>query len=97
MDKERLKEQWLKEERAAHIQGWDFSHIQGRYEEENDLPWSYRAVIEQYLESRYRLLDLDTGGGEFYCPSATPIRIPAQRKHILPTCGYVKRRCVRLE
>ena len=29
MDKERLKEQWLKEERAAHIQGWDFSHIQG--------------------------------------------------------------------
>ena len=65
MDKERLKEQWLKEERAAHIQGWDFSHIQGRYEEENDLPWSYRAVIEQYLESRYRLLDLDTGGGEF--------------------------------
>lgn len=52
MDKERLKEQWLKEERAAHIQGWDFSHIQGRYEEENDLPWSYRAVIEQYLESR---------------------------------------------
>ena len=47
MDKERLKEQWLKEERAAHIQGWDFSHIQGRYEEENDLPWSYRAVIEQ--------------------------------------------------
>ena len=65
MDKERLKEQWLKEERAAHIQGWDFSHIQGRYEEENDLPWSYRAVIEQHLESRYRLLDLDTGGGEF--------------------------------
>ena len=28
----------LKEERIAHIHGWDFSHIDGRYEEEGDLP-----------------------------------------------------------
>lgn len=97
MDKERLKEQWLKEERAAHIQGWDFSHIQGRYEEENDLPWSYRAVIEQYWNQDTACSILIRAEGNFYCPSATPIRIPAQRKHILPTCGYVKRRCVRLE
>lgn len=35
----RLKEEWLKEESIAHIHihGWDFSHIVGRYEEEQDL------------------------------------------------------------
>ena len=30
--------QWYAEERAAVIKGWDFSHIHGRYEEEEDLP-----------------------------------------------------------
>lgn len=65
MNKELLKKQWLKEESVAHIRGWDFSHIHGRYEEENDLPWDYRAIVNQYLKSDYRLLDLDTGGGEF--------------------------------
>lgn len=33
-----------KEEEAAHIHGWDFSHINGRYEEENDLPWDYEKL-----------------------------------------------------
>lgn len=65
MNKELLKKQWLKEESVAHIRGWNFSHIQGKYEEENDLPWDYKAIINQYLKPDYRLLDLDTGGGEF--------------------------------
>jgi len=65
MNKELLKKQWLEEERVAHIRGWNFSHIQGKYEEENDLPWDYRAIINKYLKPDYRLLDLDTGGGEF--------------------------------
>jgi SAM-dependent methyltransferase len=38
MNKAELKAIWKKEEEAAHIHGWDFSHIRGRYEEEADLP-----------------------------------------------------------
>ena len=39
LKEEWLKEEWLKEESIAHIHihGWDFSHIVGRYEEEQDL------------------------------------------------------------
>ena len=62
---ETRKEQWLREERAAHIAGWDFSHIAGRYEEDGDLPWDYEAVVRAYLRPAKRLLDIDTGGGEF--------------------------------
>ena len=29
---------WKAEERIAHIHGWDFSPIAGRYTEEDDLP-----------------------------------------------------------
>lgn len=60
-----LKEQWLAEERAAHIHGWDFSHIAGRYDEERDLPWDYEAIARASLRRDARILDLDTGGGEF--------------------------------
>ena len=35
--KERINE-WKTEECIAHIHGWDFSHIVGRYTEEDDLP-----------------------------------------------------------
>lgn len=65
MNKILLKQQWLEEEKAAHIHGWDFSHIHGRYEEENDLPWDYEKLVRQYLKPAQDLLDLDTGGGEF--------------------------------
>lgn len=60
-----LKKQWLQEEQAAKIHGWDFSYIDGRYEQENNLPWDYKAIIRDYLSSDSNLLDIDTGGGEF--------------------------------
>ena len=56
---------WRKEEELAHIRGWDFSHISGRYSEEDDLPWDYRAIIHAFRSPEHRLLDMDTGGGEF--------------------------------
>lgn len=56
---------WRREEAGAQIHGWDFSHISGRYEEEHDLPWDYAAIVRQYLNNDTRLLDCDTGGGEF--------------------------------
>ena len=60
-----LIESWRAEERAAHIHGWDFSHIAGRYAEEEDLPWDYRGIVLRHLTPRMKLLDVDTGGGEF--------------------------------
>ena len=65
MNFERLKEQWLQEERIAHIHGWDFSHIQGRFEEGRGIPWNYEAIVRGYLSCEANLLDIDTGGGEF--------------------------------
>lgn len=56
---------WLWEQELAHIHGWDFSHIDGRYAEEESLPWDYRKVIDAYRKPEQRMLDIDTGGGEF--------------------------------
>ena len=65
MDRSELRRIWQAEEDQAHIHGWDFSHIRGRYDEERDLPWDYPAIVRQHLRPEARLLDYDTGGGEF--------------------------------
>ena len=65
MPQDELKAIWKKEEEIAHIRGWDFSHIQERYEEENALPWNYDGIVRQYLKDEMKILDYDTGGGEY--------------------------------
>ena len=45
MEKQALINQWLLEQEIAHIKGWDFSHIRGRYKEEDDLPWDFENII----------------------------------------------------
>jgi SAM-dependent methyltransferase len=68
MDRNRiaaLRKEWEAEEKIAHVHGWDFSHIHGKYEEENDLPWDYEKIVLNYLRPELKLLDFDTGGGEF--------------------------------
>lgn len=65
MNIEELKVIWKKEESVAHIHGWDFSHIYGRYAVEQDLPWNYETIVRNYLTKDTELLDYDTGGGEF--------------------------------
>ncbi len=65
MTPEELRLIWEKEEGIAQIKGWDFSHIHGRYEEENSLPWDYEKIIHKLLRNDMKLLDCDTGGGEF--------------------------------
>jgi len=65
MNRDELFAYWKSEEEIAYIHGWDFSHIDGRYTEEGDLPWSYREAILRYLRPDSRILDIDTGGGEF--------------------------------
>lgn len=62
---EELKAIWKQEENIAQVHGWDFSHIHGRYEDEQDLPWDYKAIVRHYLTGNAELLDYDTGGGEF--------------------------------
>ncbi len=51
MKEKELIDIWKKEESVAHIHGWDFSHIEGRYTEETDLPWNYQHIILDYLRS----------------------------------------------
>lgn len=65
MKKEYLRALWKHEENLAHIHGWDFSHISGRFEEGNDLPWDYEESVRKYLKRNFNILDYDTGGGEF--------------------------------
>lgn len=65
MDREQLKALWLREQSIAHVHGWDFSHLKGRYTEEDDLPWDYRELVLSQLQPSLRLLDMETGGGEF--------------------------------
>ena len=72
MNTNELIKRWKAEEEIAHIHGWDFSHIEGRYMEEDDLPWNYREEILRYLKPEMRILDIDTGGGEFLL---SPLRI----------------------
>ena len=65
MSPEELRPAWKREEDCARIRGWDFSHIDGRYEEEQELPWDYAALVRSVLTDEMKLLDYDTGGGEF--------------------------------
>lgn len=64
MNIEKLRNYWKTEEQLAHIHGWDFSHIESQYFQE-DTPWNYKNIVLSYLNSNSRLLDIDTGGGEF--------------------------------
>lgn len=74
MNAQELKELWKQEEDQAHIRGWDFSHIHDRYREEDDLPWDYRDMIQTYRRDDMRLLDMDTGGGEFLLSLGHPYK-----------------------
>lgn len=66
MNVNELKEKWLAEEKIAQMKGWEFSHIAGKFQsEENNMPWDYATVIKKYLKPTDRILDMDTGGGEF--------------------------------
>lgn len=59
-----LVRSWKEEEQIAYIHGWDFSHLDGRYEQIGDLLWDYSELVRRYLRPEMRLLDIDTGGGE---------------------------------
>ena len=84
MNTNELIKRWKAEEEIAHIHGWDFSHIEGRYMEEGDLPWNYREEILRYLKPEMRILDIDTGGAEFLLPLNHPHENTAATENYLP-------------
>ena len=90
MNQEELLRTWLAEESCAHIRGWDFSHIAGRYEVEDDLPWSYRDTVEKYLSPTARLLDIDTGGGEFLLSLGHPHHLLAAMEGYPPNAALCR-------
>ena len=75
---------WKEEERIAHIHGWDFSHIADRSAEQTDFPWDYRQAILRYLSPEKKLLDTDTGGGEFLLSLGHPYENTAATEGYAP-------------
>ena len=84
MNHNELYQHWLEEEKIAHIKGWDFSHIDGKYTEETDLPWDYHQLILHYITPETRLLDIDTGGGEFLLSLGHPCHLLAATENFPP-------------
>ena len=82
---------WKAEEEIAYIHGWDFSHISGRYTEQDDLPWDYRAEIRLYLRPEMNILDIDTGGGEFLLSLNHPFENTAAIENYPPNVELCKK------
>ena len=49
------------DDREDGRKGWDFSHIHGRYEEEDSLPWDYEEIIRSVLKDEMKLFHISTG------------------------------------
>lgn len=90
MNTNELIKSWKAEEEIAHIHGWDFSHLEGRYTEQDDLPWDYRAVIGEYLRPEMKILDIDTGGGEFLLSLNHPHENTAATENFPPNVELCK-------
>jgi len=55
----------LREAQAQQLKGWDFAWLNARTVEE-PLPWDYRALALERMRGVSSMLDLGTGGGEFF-------------------------------
>ena len=91
MNANELRTKWLAEEEIAHIKGWDFSHIEGKfYSEENDMPWDYKTVIQKYLKPTDKILDMDTGGGEFLLSLGHPYALTSATEGYAPNVALCR-------
>ena len=82
MNHRELEEQWENEEHFA-FQGWDFSHIDGRWDCPNP-PWDYRLVVNTYLKDTDILLDMGTGGGEVLLTIKHPYKLTYATEAYVP-------------
>ena len=91
MNVNELRTEWLAEEEIAHIKGWDFSHIEGKFKsEEDEMPWDYAQVIKKYLKPTDRILDIDTGGGEFLLSLQHPHELTSATEGYAPNVTLCK-------
>ena len=97
MTSEELIMIWKKEESIAQIKGWNFSHICGKYEEEDSLPWDYEAIIHELLRDDMKLLDYDTGGGEFLLSLHHPYENTAATEGYPPNVLFCREKLLPLE
>ena len=91
MNVNELRTKWEAEEAIAHIRGWDFSHIEGKFKsEEDEMPWDYAQVIKKYLKPTDRILDIDTGGGEFLLSLQHPYELTSATEGYAPNVTLCK-------
>ena len=95
MTAEELRAIWKSEEDCASIKGWDFSHIDGRCEEAG-LPWDYEAIVRSCLREDMKLLDYDTGGGEFLLSLRHPYENTAATEGYPPNVALCRERLLPL-
>ena len=96
MNEKELILKWKNEEKNAVITGWDFSYIDGRYCEDTSFPWDYREVIKKYLTPDMKLLDIDTGGGEFLLSIKHPFRNCAASEGYVPNVALCEKKLLPL-
>ena len=96
MNEEYLKKIWKQEEEIAHIHGWDFSHLHGRYEVENDLPWDYEKIVRAYLGNDMQMMAYDTGGGEFLLSLEHPFEKTSATEGYAPNVELCKNKLLPL-
>lgn len=96
MNKKYLYDLWKQEEDSAHIHGWDFSHIDGRFKEEHDLPWDYEKIVRHYLSFCERIMDYDTGGAEFLLSLGHPYSLTSATEGYKPNVALCRERLLPL-
>jgi len=84
-----LIKQWEAEETYA-FEGWDFSHIDGRWFEPAPT-WDYKEVVKSYLKDTDILLDMGTGGGEILLSLNHPHKNTFATEAYLPNFELCKR------
>lgn len=93
MNAESLKEYWKKEEEKAKMIGWDFEYIADRFHsQEETLPWELNEVIGRYRKNSHRLLDIDTGGGEFLLSLGHPYELTCATEGYAPNVELCRER-----
>lgn len=57
--------------------------------EERDLPWDYDAIVRSYVQPEKKLMDYDTGGGEYLLSLGHPPENTAAHGGVSPQRGAV--------
>ncbi|MBR5363099.1 MAG: class I SAM-dependent methyltransferase [Oscillospiraceae bacterium] len=88
---------WQALECRAQIKGWDFSEIEGKWADGDALlPWDFKAIVQQYRRDDMRLLDMDTGGGEFLLSLGHPHEKTAATEGWAPNVQFCRVRLLPL-